>query len=79
MVIYIRRKTDKKYLQSVQTDTWVDNAKDAYEMTYNECQAAKTELLNMYTSDQLVEVMNPQKMKPMTEEEKQEVINFLKK
>lgn len=79
MVIYIRRKTDKKYLQSVETDSWVDNAKDAYEMTYNECQSAKTVLLSTYSLDQLVEVVNPHKIKPMTEEEKQEFLNSIKK
>jgi hypothetical protein len=78
MVKYIKRTTDNKYLQSVQTDTWVDNVNDAYEMTYRECETAKTELLNTYTSEQLKEVVNMRKVKPITEEEKQELINLLK-
>jgi len=79
MIKLIQRTTDNKYLQSVQTDTWVDNVNDAYEMTYRECETAKTELLNTYTSEQLKEVVNMRKVKPITEEEKQELINLLKK
>jgi hypothetical protein len=79
MVKYIKRTTDNKYLQSLETDTWVDNVKEAYEMTYRECKTAKTELLNTYTSDQLKEIVNLQKQKPITEEERLELLSLLKK
>ena len=79
MVKYIKRKSDNKYLQSVETDTWVDSVKEAYEMTYRECETAKTQLLNTYTLEQLKEIVNLQKSKPITEEEKQELISMLKR
>ena len=79
MVKYIKRPTDNKYLQSLETDTWVDNVKEAYEMTYRECESAKTQLLNTYTLEQLKEIVNLQKQKPITEEEKKELLNLLKK
>jgi len=78
MIKLIQRTTDNKYLQSVETDSWVDNVKDAYEMTYRECETAKTELLNTYTEEQLKVIVNMRKSKTITEEEKQELINLLK-
>jgi hypothetical protein len=78
MIKIIKRTTDNKFLQSVETDTWVDNVKDAFEMTYRECNTAKTELLNTYTSEQIVEIVNMSKSKPITEEEKKELLNLLK-
>jgi hypothetical protein len=57
----------------------VDNVKEAYEMTYRECKTAKTELLNTYTSEQLKEIVNLQKQKPITEEERLELLSLLKK
>ena len=79
MVKYIKRTTDNKYLQSLETDTWVDNAKEAYEMTYRECESAKTQLLNTYSLEQLKEIVNSQKQKPITKEEKKELLSLLKK
>jgi hypothetical protein len=79
MVKIIQRKTDNKYLQSVETDTWVDSINDAYEMTYRECESVKTQLLNTYTSEQLKERVNLQKQKPITEDERKELLNLLKK
>ena len=79
MIKYIKRKSDNMYLQSVETDTWVESVKDAYEMTYRECENAKTQLLNTYTLEQLKEIVNFQKSKPITEEEKQELLTMLKK
>jgi len=79
MVKYIKRTTDNKYLQSLENDNWVDNVKDAYEMTYRECESAKTQLLNTYTLEQIKEIVSLQKHKPITEEEKQELLNLLKK
>ena len=78
MIKIIKRTTDNKFLQSVETDTWVDNVKDAFEMTYRECNTAKTELLNTYTSEQIVEIVNFSKSKPITQEEKKELFNLLK-
>ena len=79
MIKIIKRTTDNKFLQSVETDTWVDNVKDAFEMTYRECNTAKTELLNTYTSEQIVEIVNFSKSKPSTEEERKELRGLLKK
>lgn len=78
MVKTIKRTTDNKFLKSVETDNWVDNIKDALEMTFRECETAKAELLKTYTSEQIVEIVNVFKNKPLTREEKKELINFLK-
>jgi hypothetical protein len=78
MIKLIQRTTDNKYLQSVETDVWVDNVNDAYEMTYRECETTKTELLNTYTEEQLKVIVNMRKSKTITEEEKQDLINLLK-
>ena len=79
MVKYIKRKSDNKFLQSLENDVWVDNPKDAYEMTYRECEDTKTTLLNTYTSEEITEVFNMFKSKPMSREEKKELINLLKR
>jgi hypothetical protein len=78
MIKYIKRKSDNKFLQSLENDIWVDNAKDAYEMTYRECENTKTTLLNTYTSEEITEVVNIFKNKPMSREEKKELLNLLK-
>lgn len=78
MVKYIKRTTDNKYLQSVETDAWIENVSEAYEMTYRECEEAKIELLKTYTAEQLKEIVNMRKDKPITEEEKKELLNLLK-
>lgn len=79
MIKLIQRTTDNKYLQSVETDTWVDDVKDAFEMTYRECETAKTELIKTYTQEQIKDIVNMRKHKPLTPEEKRELINLLKK
>jgi predicted transcriptional regulator len=79
MVKVIKRTTDNKFLQSIETDMWVDNVKEAFEMTHRECELAKTNLLNTYTSEQIVEVVNMFKSKPITKEEIKELRNLLKK
>lgn len=79
MIKLIQRKTDNKYLKSVETDTWVDNVKEAFEMTYKEYNTSKETLLNTYTEEQLKAVVNIKKSKPMTKEEREELINLLKK
>jgi hypothetical protein len=78
MIKYIKRKSDNKFLQSLENDVWVDNSKDAYEMTYKECEGTKTTLLNTYTSEEITEVVNMFKSKPMSREEKKELLNLLK-
>lgn len=79
MIQYIKRKSDNKFLQSLENDVWVDNVKDAYEMTLIECKNIKTELLNTYTSEEITEVINVFKNKPMSREEKKELLQLLKK
>jgi hypothetical protein len=79
MIQYIKRKSDNKFLQSLENDVWVDNVKDAYEMTLIECKNIKTELLNKYTSEEITEVVNMFKNKPMSREEKKELLSLLKK
>jgi len=79
MIKYIKRKSDNKFLQSLENDVWVDNVKDAYEMTLIECKNIKTELLNTYTSEEITEVVNMFKNKPMSREEKKELLSLLKK
>jgi hypothetical protein len=78
MVKLIQRTTDNKYLQSIETDSWVDNVTAAFEMTYRECETAKTELLNTYSSDQIREFVNMRKSKPISDEEKRELLDILK-
>ena len=78
MIKYIKRKSDNKFLQSLENDLWVDNTKDAYEMTYRECEDTKTTLLNTYTFEEITEVFNMFKSKPMSKEEKKELLNLLK-
>ena len=78
MVKYIKRTTDNKYLQSVQDDIWVDNVKDASIMTYRECETVKETLSNSYTKEQLKEVVDFSKSKPISKEEEKELIDLLK-
>ncbi len=79
MVKILKRTTDNKYLKSVDTETWVDNIKDAYEMTYNECEDVKTSLNGVFSEEQLIEIVIMTKIKPITKEEKKELRNLLKK
>jgi hypothetical protein len=79
MIQYIKRKSDNKFLQSLENDVWVDNIKDAYEMTIIECKNIKTILLNTYTPEEITEVFNMFKNKPMSREEKKELLSLLKK
>ena len=79
MIKVIKRTTDNKFLKSIETDTWVDNVKDAFEMTHRECESTKTNLLNTYASEQIVEVVNMFKSKPMSKEEIKELRNLLKR
>jgi len=78
MIKLIQRTTDNKYLKSVETETWVDDIKEAFEMTYRECESAKSSLNGVFLPEQLKEIVNVRKSKPITEEEKQELLNLLK-
>jgi hypothetical protein len=78
MIKYIKRKSDNKFLQSLENDIWVDNSKGAYEMTHRECEDTKTTLLNTYASEEITEVFNMFKSKPKSREEKKELLNLLK-
>jgi hypothetical protein len=79
MIKLIQRTTDKKYLKSVETETWVDNVKDAFEMTHRECEVAKTALDGVFLPEQLKVIVDMRKYKSITKEEKQELLNLLKK
>ena len=79
MIKLIQRTTDNKYLKSVETDTWVDDIKESFEMTYKEYNTSKETLLNTYTEEQLKVIVNIKKSKPITKEEREELINLLKK
>jgi len=78
MVKYIKRTTDNKYLKSVETETWVDDIKEAFEMTYRECETAKEALNGVFLPEQLKEIVNLQKSKPISKEEENELIALLK-
>jgi hypothetical protein len=78
MVKIIKKTTDNKYLKSVETETWVDNEKDAFEMTYRECEVAKTSLSGIFFPEQLKEIVIMSKNKPITKEEKKELRDLLK-
>lgn len=77
MIKIIKRTTDNKFLQSVETDTWVDNIRDAFEMTFKECDDVKTILLQTYSKEQIKELINLHKIKPISEEEKQQFLSSL--
>ena len=79
MVTIIKRTTDNKYLQSLDNDLWVDNINEAFEMTYLECKSAKLILSNTYTEEQIKEIMNFSKVKPLTKEDRKELRDLLKK
>lgn len=78
MVKYIKRTTDNKYLQSIENDVWTDDIKSAFDMTYRECEANKVVLLQTYSVDQIKEIVDLKKSKPITEEEKLELIGLIK-
>jgi ribonuclease PH len=78
MIKVIKRISDNKYLQSVENDVWVDDVKDAYEMTYRECESAKVTLLNTYSTESIKEIVNLKKNKPISREEYDELLALLK-
>lgn len=78
MIKVIRRTSDNKYLKSVESDTWVDDVKEAYEMTHRECESAKVVLLNTYSVESIKEIANYAKNKPISKEEYDELLALLK-
>jgi hypothetical protein len=79
MVKLIKRTIDNKFLKSLEEDLWVDDINEGFEMTYKECDSIKSVLLNSYEESALKEVINAQKTKPITKEERLELINLLTK
>jgi hypothetical protein len=79
MIKLIQRTTDNKYLKSVETETWVDNVKEAFEMTHRECESAKTALNGVFLPEQLKVIVDMRKYKSITEEEKRELLTLLRK
>jgi hypothetical protein len=78
MVKIIKRTTDNKFLQSLELDTWVDNSNDALIMTFKECETIKENLLNTYSQEQIKEMIDYSKSKPVSKEERKELLNLLK-
>jgi hypothetical protein len=78
MIKYIKRTTDNKFLKSVETEAWVDDIKEALEMTYAECEAVKTALSGVFLPGQLKEIIDMRKSKPISEEEKQQILTLLR-
>jgi len=78
MIKIIQRKTDKKYLQSLENDVWVDNRNDSFQMTYRECESVKEVLMNSYKKEEINEIVDFTKSKTMSPEEIEELFNLLK-
>ena len=79
MIQIIQRKSDNKYLQSVESDTWVDNSSDAFEMSLLEYMTVKTFLSSNYSNSDLKVIVNVSKMKDMTKQDKKETKALFKK
>jgi hypothetical protein len=77
MIKILQRKTDNKYLQSAETDTWVDNIKDAFEMTVIEFNNAK-DALSGYQSEDLKEILIIGKTKNVSIAERKALRDLLK-
>lgn len=78
MIKIMKRKTDNLFLKSLENDIWVSDKKEAFEMTHREYEAAKTALLGTYAEEDLIEIFNFQKQKPISDEEKQELADLAK-
>jgi hypothetical protein len=79
MIKIIQRTTDNKYLKSTETDTWVDDIKESFEMSYRECETAKLSLASVFLPEQLKVIVNMGKSKTISAEERKELIDLLKK
>lgn len=63
MVKKIQRKSDKKYLLSLENNTWVDDIKDASEFTQKEAIDVMDELLKTYNKEDIIQYTNAWKNK----------------
>lgn len=79
MIQIVQRKSDNKYLQSAESDTWVDNVSEAFEMSLLEYMTVKTFLSSNYSNDDLKVIINFSKMKEMSKQDKKEIKNLFKK
>ena len=79
MIQIIQRKSDNKYLQSTETDTWVDNISDAFEMSLLEYMTVKNYLSSNYSDNDLKVIINPSKIKNLSREDRKEIKNLFKK
>ena len=79
MILIIQRKSDNKYLVSAEGDTWTENISEAFEMNIIESEEAKLTLSNKYSEGDLKEILNFQKKKVVSKEEKKEIKNLFKK
>ena len=79
MIKIIQRKSDNKYLQSVENDLWTNNISEAYEMSLIECVEIKKSLSTNYTPEDIKEILNLNKVKIASKEEKKIYINIIKK
>ena len=73
MITIIQRTTDKKYVQSFENDVWVENIKEAYEFSFLESQKIKETLLIGYDLEQLKEIPNFTKSKPVSKSDVKEL------
>lgn len=78
MIKILKRASDNKYLKSVESDLWTDSISEAFEMTHRECEQAKASLGGSYGAEDLREIVNMVKSKPITKEEAKELRNLLK-
>jgi hypothetical protein len=78
MIKILQRKSDNKYLQSVENDLWVDNISEAYEMSLIECVEVKKSLSTNYTNEDIKEILNLNKVKIASKEEKKIYRDILK-
>lgn len=78
MVKLIKRISDNKYLLSPENDTWVDSVSEALTMTYQECEDVKSVLLNLYSIENLKEIVDFSRRKPVSDAEIKQLRNLLK-
>ena len=79
MIQIIQRKSDNKYLQSVESDIWVDNISEAFEMSLLEYTTVKNLLSANYSNDDLKVILNFSKLKELSKQDKREIKNLFKK
>lgn len=78
MIKIFKRTTDNKYLQSLENDIWVEDIKESIIMNFVEAEEVKKILLQTYTLEQLNEIVDLVKIKPLTKEEKKQLRNLIK-